>query len=462
MATCSHEPSSWKGDGYDPTIVQFDFDSRFRLKSVDCPMQKLLLLSYHFPELNVIASQRAAAFARYLPQHGFDVTVITLDWEMVTPHAHVVAKGEGYTVTQFEQATVHRIKTPNPIENKWPSKLKIAQGWTKGEFEGEAGKAYYSLFRNHLRALLRTEKYDLLLGVFSPHHHLKLCYELHQEFGLPYHLDFRDLWSNRIAMRNYKPSPVEKIQDAFIRKHWTKWLNAAESFSITSKPWLNYLSKLTNTAGIEVRNGYISEEFEQVTPTSFDCFTVAYTGSVYLTQPLEIFLEGFAQFCVSHPHSQVVFLGSEVASKGGDPTARHTHLKELISTFLSPDQFVLTPRKPRSESLAAMLGADVLLFCAIPELSGWYSGKFLEYLGSGTPILVCPPDEDVLAKTLAKTGAGLIANSPKEVVTALERMMNLDLPLRHEDVVKTYSREVQIKKLAKFFDAASQGRQGMS
>lgn len=425
-------------------------------------MQKLLLLSYHFPELNVIASQRAAAFVRYLPQHGFDVTVITLDWEMLTPNAQVVAEGEGYTVTQFEQATVHRIKTPNPIENKWPSKLKIVQGWTRGEFEGEAGKAYYNLFRNHLHALLRIEKYDLLLGVFSPHHHLKLCYELRQEFGLPYHLDFRDLWSNRIAMHGYKPSPVEKIQDAFIRKHWTKWLNAAESFSITSEPWLNYLSKLTTTKGIEVRNGFISEEFEQVTPASFDRFTVAYTGSIYLSQQLEIFLEGFAQFCAVHPHSQVVFLGSEVASEGGDPTARHTHLKELISAFLSPNQFVLTPRKPRSESLATMLGADVLLFCAIPELSGWYSGKFLEYLGCDTPILVCPSDQDVLVEAITKTGAGLIANSPKEVVAALERMKKQDLPLRNEEVVQLYSREAQVKKLAKFFDSASQGREGMS
>ncbi|MFT4779760.1 MAG: glycosyltransferase involved in cell wall biosynthesis, partial [Flavobacteriales bacterium] len=336
------------------------------------------------------------------------------------------------------------------------------QGWTKGEFEGEAGKAYYELFRKHLRTLLKTERFDLLLGVFSPHHHLKMCYELHKEFGIPYHLDFRDLWSNRIAMSGYKPSPVEKIQDAFIRKHWKKWLNAAESFSITSEPWRNYLSMLTTTPGIEVRNGFVSEEFGEVKPTTFDRFTVAYTGSIYLSQKLEIFLEGFDQFCKTHPNSQVLFLGSEVASEGGDPTARHTDLSALISAYLSPEQFVLTARKPRAEALSAMKGADVLLFCAIPELSGWYSGKFLEYLGSGTPVLVCPPDEDVLIEAITKTGAGLIANSPKEVVAALERMMKLDLPLRNEEVVKSYSREAQVRKLAKFFDSASQGREGMS
>ncbi len=425
-------------------------------------MQKLLLLSYHFPELNVIASQRAAAFARYLPQHGFEVTVITLAWEVVAPNDHQVAPGEGFSIATFEQATVHRIHSPTPIENTWPSKIGIAQGWTRGEFEGEAGKSYYNLFRNHLRTLLQTEKYDLLLGVFSPHHHLKLCYELHREFGIPYHLDFRDLWSNRIVMHKYKPSPVEKIQDAFIRRHWTKWLNAAQGFSITSEPWLNYLSKLTSTKGIEVRNGYEPHEFEAVEPTVFDRFTVAYTGSIYLSQQLEIFLEGFAQFCEAHPNSQVRFLGSEVSSQGGDPTARHTHLEELITAYLSPNHFVLTPRKPRNEALATMLGADVLLFCAIPELSGWYSGKFLEYLGSGTPILVCPPDEDVLVETMGKTGAGLIANSPKEVVAALEQMKKKDFPLRKEDVVQLYSREAQVRKLAKFFDAASQGRKGRS
>ncbi|MFT5957411.1 MAG: hypothetical protein ACI87V_001295, partial [Flavobacteriales bacterium] len=88
-------------------------------------MQKLLLLSYHFPDLNVIASQRAAAFAKYLPDHGFEVTVITLDWEVVAPNVHVVKLGKGHTISTYEQATVHRIKTPIAIEAKWPSKLGI-------------------------------------------------------------------------------------------------------------------------------------------------------------------------------------------------------------------------------------------------------------------------------------------------------------------------------------------------
>jgi len=172
----------------------------------------------------------------------------------------------------------------------------FVQGWIKGEFEGKAGKAYYQLFRNHLRTLLQAEEFDVILGVFSPHHHLKLCYELHKEFGIPYHLDFRDFWSNRVAMRGYKPSSLEKVQDAFIRRHWAKWLSAAQSFSITSEPWLRYLSKLTTTPGVEVRNGFVPEEFDEVERIPFDRFTVAYTGSIYISQRLELFLEGFAQF----------------------------------------------------------------------------------------------------------------------------------------------------------------------
>jgi len=418
-------------------------------------MQKLLLLSYHFPDLNVIASQRAAAFAKYLPKHGFDVTVITLDWEVLRSNVHGVKQGEGFTISTYEQATVHRLKSAKPIELAWPSKLGIVQGWIKGEFEGKAGKAYYQLFRNHLRTLLQAEEFDVILGVFSPHHHLKLCYELHKEFGIPYHLDFRDFWSNRVAMRGYKPSSLEKVQDAFIRRHWAKWLSAAQSFSITSEPWLRYLSKLTTTPGVEVRNGFVPEEFDEVERTPFDRFTVAYTGSIYISQRLELFLEGFAQFCKTHPHSQALFLGSDVASEGGDPTARHTDVHTLISAYLAPDQFILTPRKPRSEALATMKGADVLLFCAIPELSGWYSGKFLEYLGSGTPVLVCPPDEDVLIEAIATTGAGLIASTPEEVVVQLQRVVDGELPVRDEGVIEGYGRQPQVRGLAEVLLYAS-------
>lgn len=406
---------------------------------------KILLLSYHFPELNVIASQRAAAFAKHLPTMGHEVTVITLDWEVLAPNVHSVVHGEGFRQAAYGDATVHYLKTPQPIEETWPGKMGIIRNWAQGNFEGNAGKAYYTLFRNHMRSLLQREKHDLLMGIFSPHHHLKLCYEMHQEFGIPYHLDFRDLWSNRIAMEGYSPSPVEKVQDAFIRKHWKKWLDSAARFSITSAPWRNYLNQLTTTEGVVLRNGFEPDEFEQVAPVAFQRFTVAYTGSIYLSQQLEVFLEGFAQFCEVHPTAQVLFLGSEVASEGGDPTARHTDLRGLVSSFLNEENFTITPRQSREKALGTMLGADVLLFCAIAELSGWYSGKFLEYLGSGTPILLCPPDRDVLIEAIAHTKSGLIASTPEDVVSQLNQIKDGDIPLRDENAVLEYSREAQIR-----------------
>jgi len=102
-----------------------------------------------------------------------------------------------------------------------------------------------------------------------------------------------------------------------------------------------------------------------------------------------------------------------------------------------------------------MKGADVLLFCAIPELSGWYSGKFLEYLGSGTPVLVCPPDEDVLIEAIATTGAGLIASTPEEVVVQLQRVVDGELPVRDEGVIEGYGRQPQVRGLAEVLLYAS-------
>ena len=93
-----------------------------------------------------------------------------------------------------------------------------------------------------------------------------------------------------------------------------------------------------------------------------------------------------------------------------------------------------------------MLGANVLLFCAIAELSGWYSGKFLEYLGSGTPILLCPPDHDVLIEAISQTKSGFIASTPKDVVSQLNRIKDGDIPQQDENAVKAYSREAQIRE----------------
>jgi len=43
-------------------------------------MKKILILSYHFPPMNVIASQRALGYANNFKKFGFEPTIVTYDW----------------------------------------------------------------------------------------------------------------------------------------------------------------------------------------------------------------------------------------------------------------------------------------------------------------------------------------------------------------------------------------------
>jgi ATP-dependent Lon protease len=57
---------------------------------------------------------------------------------------------------------------------------------------------------------------------------LKNCSWANEKFNLPYILDYRDLWNNRIININYRPNITEKIQDDVSAYWWKKWSKKAK------------------------------------------------------------------------------------------------------------------------------------------------------------------------------------------------------------------------------------------
>ena len=138
-------------------------------------------------------------------------------------------------------------------------------------------------------------RYDVILGIFSPHHHVRLCYEIYEKFKIPYIIDFRDLWDNRIIHSRYKPNLKERIQDFLVAWYWQKWLSKGLFFTITSEPWKRKLANITEAKGFVITNGFEEKEFPQLEQNS-KVFRIVYIGSLYYQQNLDIFLEGVKNF----------------------------------------------------------------------------------------------------------------------------------------------------------------------
>lgn len=407
-------------------------------------MARILLLSYHFPPFNVIASQRPWAYFQYLPEYGHEVDVATMDWKALPEgNGFEVFEGDDPITEQRNQGSVYRLRAKSE-KGRSIGKREQIKRWRKGKLDAvsldNVEEAYHRFLTNHLA----SHRYDLILGIFSPHFHLKHSAEFGDRFDIPYVLDFRDLWSNRIIHRQYKPSLGLRLEDHFIGKHWRKWLGGSSFATITSKPWADLLQGYSTSPVEVVRNGYIEEEM----PSKGACSTplISYVGSMYQDQRWDMILQGIKE-ALSQQEFQIQFIGSDIPSSGEGLTARLKDPKQRITKYLSKDQFRITEKLPREKALKALSNSSILLFASFPDIPGWYSGKFLEYLGSGTPILVAPDDHSVVGEAIRETGAGRVANSPKEIAAAIRSMLSEPVEVNQERLSE-YSRKAQVAHLA--------------
>lgn len=412
---------------------------------------RILILSYHYPPLNVIASNRAHAFFKYLLRFGFEVDLVTLDWQEKNGGVEAV-RGEGFRVEETPGGRIFRLRVSEAPAEGETVRWKIIRNWVMGYFDEGLASLHGAgrCFDAFVEQQVQRDSYDAIIGIFSPHQHLRTCARIHKKFGIPYVLDFRDLWSNRVLHEAYSPRLAERLQDAAVRFHWRKWMKHALFFTTVSAPHQAFLSSLTSQTGYAITNGFDADDFPpQVTKRAGDPLQIAHIGTLYESQDLRPFLEGFRRFADEHPGAKAHFVGGDVPSWGRGLTARKREVRSYLETFLKPEQFELSERLPRTEALQILQECDLCYFPSFPGVKGTYSGKFFEYLGSGKPILSVPADHGVVDEAMERCAAGRVASTAAAVYQFLSEFAAGEY--KHElkqEAVDAFSREATVRRLA--------------
>ena len=181
---------------------------------------RVLILSYHSLPLDVIASYRAEGFFAHFKKYDIFPTLLSMRWERNKNNVwrlHVRKDsiqhqssplGARILLPRYKRCKSFSIGALRYALYSVPAirYFYIAWAWLRGHLDTtpEAYDAYLST-KNFLFNYLKQNSYDVVLAIFSPHHHARLAYEIHKRFGIPYVLDFRDLWSNRIMDTHYRP-----------------------------------------------------------------------------------------------------------------------------------------------------------------------------------------------------------------------------------------------------------------
>jgi glycosyltransferase involved in cell wall biosynthesis len=390
----------------------------------------VLLITYSFPPAGGVGVLRALSLAKYLPEKGIHLDVLTA--------RNAAAVGaDGALVAQVPSSvTVHRTWTLDlPFAIRKGIKRAIS-----GTVNDRGAAAHSHKARPHLlkrlvaNALLpdpqvgwlvfalpaavrivRRRRIDLVLITVPPFSSACLVSRLRRRFpSLPIVLDFRDEWlsttlhlvsfnSNRRAVR------VASDIEAQAVRHADAIVAASEG---AREEIRNRYPSAPESRFHCIPNGF-DTPFQPVSPSTVPALrgqrvVLTYTGTLYGSTDPRSFIEAASRL-PEHISRQLLirFIGRielDVYARAMETLGDNAEVKGFV---------------PHAEALRAISESTYLLLISHDRLN--ISGKLYDYLGSGKPILgVIHPGGEV-RRVLEETRAGWWANAQDPA--AIERML---------------------------------------
>lgn len=427
------------------------------------PTMRVLIVASLFPPENTISALRLGKFAKYLAAFGDRVEVVTRIPPSAPPDQS--AESDPFRVTRYPdplarveravKATTKSGARPNPtarfrdslIFTRTRRRATRALTWPDRFIFWAAVSLYKS--RN---ADLHP---DVIVASGPPLSALLVGSVLARRYGCPWVADYRDL----LAFGTYSESG--RLRTRVERALEKRVVRSASEIVTVSAPLARDLEKVFGKEVHVVKNGYDPADFpaengqEGSRPHSGE-LCITYCGEIYpgKRDPSPLFA-AMAQLDAAGTPVHARFYGSGAET-----------LRGLVDQHSVGHLVELNPRIPHAESLAIQRRSDVLLLLMWddPREEGVYSGKIFEYLGARRPILMLGYEHGVAADLVVTRGAGVVANAPDDIASALRiwagehaRAGISDLP---PTVALGLTRRDQTQRLRQILRAAVEGSRG--
>ena len=403
------------------------------------------MVAYYFPPLGGIGSLRAMKLATYLPESGWDVTVLAprrgtyyRDPTLTFPEEKVVRTGSielsraGKTVlaprtSDTEAARVGSLRRlVRDAARKWLYRPDPQIGWYP--FAVRAG-----------RRALREGRFDAVFSSSFPITAHLVGRRLHRDSGLPWVAEFRDPWTDVIA--DGEPRKAREVaRERSIVVEATRVVTVSEAWAAL------FRGKGARDVGV-VTNGYDAADLARGHPP--DGIVVTYLGSFYSDrQDLSAVWPALRRIWDTSPSRRfrLRFVGD--LDRG---------LRREIAAHGLEEALEVTGFLPYREALARTADSSILLGAgardARPILKGLIPAKLFEYLGTGLPILyVGDPGSDAALLLARQPGCFVVAPGD---AASIERALRqaLDTPRLARDL-EAYTRRALAARLAVILDDA--------
>lgn len=423
-------------------------------------MKRVLIISYWFPPLNTIAALRIYAFAKYLREKGYDVTVLTSTAKQTNRSDNNIDISN-ISVVEVDFHLSNSIDAINNVRQTKASEKDLLLGINKKLLNySEKTKNYllgnlctpedFWLVRAFSKAkcLYSDNRYDIVLSSSGPISTHFVAYFLKRKYPeFIWFADYRDMWSYNAFFERPKWPLV------YLQRKLEAILNNKANYLITvSEPLREILADKFKGPILVIENGYFPEDIyveDTVEVRSDDWLKIVHTGTVYNKYNIEPLLVALNELImdgiVTREKINVLFYGD------------NTHLlRGSVEKHALSDVVILNGKIARKQSLHMQRTSSALLFLGHEAAltKGVLTGKIFEYILSGKPIIAVGISNDCSAgKLIEQTNTGCICGNDVELIKAAIKKTIEGWPLKpNNDVIDMYRRDKLASKLCEVLD----------
>ena len=399
-------------------------------------IESVMIVCDTYEPLEHVAALRATALSKELAKRGIEVVVLTASEPTDRRLEGIQDSGE------LTEPLLRVFRTPRDVEHgastgdqrmRSLARLRTACRYIRtGPFP--------VWLRGTMRIATTLDRPAVILAIHGNATSLEVARRLSSHWQCPWVADFKDIWDN--GMR--RPS----LRRAIVRLSLSRRVRSAAAITASSEGTARGFERVFGRTVHSVYSGIdgFSGDSAQVAQQADDHFRIVFTGHV---SPRDTKLSECIEGIVGAMHA-VPEVEVQLHYYGWSPERIQKELSRHGCSEILRDHGYVSA----DEARRAQRGADVLMHLPFPGMSV----KYLEYVASGRPMLVIPPEGDDSAELFRGDATIIEVNTSSEVTDGLAREMRHWLKVgRRPDVkrqVVQFSWSCQAERLVKVLEAA--------
>ncbi|MCY4215377.1 MAG: glycosyltransferase [Flavobacteriaceae bacterium] len=416
-----------------------------------------MILTYYWPPSGGSGVQRWMYFAKYLVQLNWQVSVVTVD-----PKVASYPVLDDSLINHVKQVKTYRTKSFEPLRiYKWlalKSKKELPQGDinTKGFinkifafirgniFIPDARKTWnYHAFKK-AKMVLNETPMNYLVTTGPPHSTHLIGLKLIKQYEIKWLVDFRDPWTSIFYNKKLYRTSWAKNKDA---QYESRVLENADAILTTLGGAFHkelYQKTDKDQKFISIVNGYDRQLMSKTKSVKSQKFHVVYSGLLTSNQNFKIIIQVLEILQSKYPNKIKLTLAGNIGST-------------IINSFknrLKAIEVIYLGYIPHHDSVSLIKQAHLLLAFSFEQASDqMISGKLLEYLSSGVPLIVIGHPKSQVAQIVNRGTHSRVYQSSdynkiqNQFLKLIQAWLDNILIINHFEGISEYSRDNLTKKL---------------